>query len=50
MSVGLAEPRLKKKIRLADFGDVEFIEVELSIGSGTYGTAVGYAEIRGVKK
>jgi len=50
MSVGMGRPRETKKIRLADFGDVEFIEVELSLGEGSYGSTVGYLEIAGVQK
>jgi hypothetical protein len=50
MSVGFAKSKETKKIRLADFGDAEFIEVELSLESGSYGAAVGYVEITGVAK
>lgn len=50
MSVGFSKSKETKRIRLADFGNAEFIEVTLELGSGSYGSTVGYVEIEGVAK
>lgn len=50
MSVGFAKPKVTQTIKLSDFGDAKEIEVTLELSSGSYGAAVGYVEIEGVKR
>ena len=49
LSVGMAQPKVTKTIKLSDFGDADTIEIKLELGSGSYGASVGYLEINGVK-
>lgn len=50
MSAGMSKPEVTKKVRLADFGNVDEIEIKLELGSGSYGASVSYLEIDGVKR
>lgn len=50
MSAGMSKPEMTKKVRLADFGDVDEIQIKLELGSGSYGSSVSYLEIDGVKR
>lgn len=50
MSVGFAQPKVTKTIKLSDFGDTDKLQITLELSSGSYGAAVGYVEIEGVKR
>lgn len=50
MSAGFAQPKVTKTIKLSDFGDAEKIQITLELSSGSYGAAVSYVEIEGVKR
>lgn len=49
MSVGLSKNKTTKTIKLADLKGLDAIEITLELGNGSYGSSVGYVEIRGKK-
>lgn len=46
---GMAKPEVTKTVKISDFGDVDKLKIKLELGSGSYGSSVGYLEIAGVK-